>query len=407
MSDRGHLRLAKLRAIGAQHLGLDVGSPTDDGHDSSRSFADGAGIAAGDWAAVLVGRPTRRSLGPALMWAAKAAIDAGSDPLARLDLVLDPALPVDTPGSENMPVGTSASSGAEPDQATQADHASPGDYAALPSRSDIPSISFGLPKGDSRAVAGQLARIGGLFRPEIRVWLVAGTDVVEIAPAAMPPLEPSPWDDAADQIALLTDVGLELSGEPGMILGEVAGLEVARVTMLNGEPQLDIGVGRFDQELSAVAQADLPRREALERAADLVRLTRTPENGAHPMTRLARERWLRCQLIAEPGLVGATELEAAPGLWVRDGLRNVAPAAAVGVSDAGERLVVVCSAGVDTDLIPAAVELADAVDPEAQLVVALPKSDVLAGMQRVARLVARPVRIVGLAPPWERFTASR
>ncbi|MEZ5373343.1 MAG: hypothetical protein R2704_11520 [Microthrixaceae bacterium] len=410
MTGHGRLRLAKLRAIAERHLGVGPDAPVEGSH-----FADGAGLVADDRAVVLVARPTRRSLGPALLWATK-AVQPG-DP-ARLDLVLDPSLPVDTgaqePGVPDAQPAAEARLGPAPSPAVAPDLADPTDYAELPAGGGRvgAATSFGLPLNDPRAVGGRLAHIGGLFQPEVRVWLVDGGDVEELAATAAPPLEPAPWDAAADLVRLLADAGLEVSGEPGMVLGEVAGLEVARVTVLDGEPRLDIGVGRFDQELSAVAQADLPRAEALQRAADLVRLTRTPENGAHPMTRLARERWLRSHLLSEPGLVGAAELSATSGLWVRDGLKRPAPAAAIGTDEGGRPMMVVCSAGVDTDLIPAALELVDvAVAPpdrtDSTLVVALPAGDVMAATQRVAELAVRPVRIVGLTPPWGTSTARR
>ena len=388
MSDHGRLRVAKLRTICERSLGFGQANV-----DAESPLVDGAARAAGAHVAVLVGRPTRRSLGPALMWAAKetASSDHGGAGLSRLDLVLDPSLPV----------GSSAQA--------ERDHADSSDYAALPAGAaeNADHTVFGLPPDDHRVVGGHLARIGRLFVPDVRVWLVDGAEVVEVDAVAPPAMVPSPWDQAPDLVELLSDAGLELAGEPGTILGEVAGLEVARITMVDGRAHLDIGVGRFDQELSAVAQSDLPRRQALQRAADLVRLTSTPDNGAHPMTRLARERWLRAELIARPGLVGASALNAEPGLWLRDGLRSVAPAAASGTDQQGSPLVVVCSAGVDTDLVPAALELAEAIDPDARLVLALPGADVLVGTERVAALARRPPRIVGLTPPWGSFTTRR
>lgn len=372
---RGALRVAKLRAIAEAHLDLsvEVGEP----------LADGAALANGDRVALLVGRPSRRSLGPALSWAAKRLADetGGGRRLARLDLVLDPTVPVDTDGA-------SGGVGDESDG------------------------RFGLAGDDALQVGAQLARIGGLFLPEVRVWAVAGTDVVEVAAAPAPPLPAPPGAEASELVDLLVDVGLELSVEPGMILGEVAGLEVARITVDADGPSLAIGVGRFDQELSSVAQSDLPRREALERAADVVRLARTMggpalAGGAHPMSRLARERWLRTAVIAEPGLVGATELAPVPGLWVRSGLRTPAPAGALGHDAAGRAMIVVCSTAVDVDLVPAALELAVETEPSARVVLALPANDIVASTRRVAALAIEEPEIVAVTPPWKPVAGRR
>ncbi len=377
----GALRAAKLRAIAAAHLDLNVDA------DQGEPLADGAALATADRAVLLIARPTRRSLGPALSWAAKRfdGADAGHG-LARVDLVLDPTVPVDEHPVDHDPVLAGVSAAGDD--------------------------RYGLAEGDAAAVGAQLARIGELFRPEVRVWVVEGTDVVETPAAPAPQVAAAPGAEADELVALLTDVGLEPSAEPGMILGEVAGLEVARITVDDGVPSLAIGVGRFDQEMSAVAQSDLPSRVALERAADLVRLARTMGNTAHasashPMARLARERWLRAHVVAEPGLVGAVELEPLPGLWVRRGLRTSAPAAARGRDVAGRPLIVVCSAGVDLDLVPAALELVAQSDASARLVLAVPPSDLVASTRRVAGLALEVPEIVAVVPPWEPVAGRR
>jgi hypothetical protein len=269
------------------------------------------------------------------------------------------------------------------------------------------TTSAGPAVDDPVATAGQLARLGALFTPDIRVWVVEGGSAAQVDAAAPPPVVAPPTDAAADLVELLRDVGLDVVAEPGMILGEVAGLEVARITVENGEAHLAIGVGRFDQELSAVAQAELPRRDALVRAADLVRLARTMGNASHPMTRLARERWLRAELLGNPSKVGARHLEALPGLWVRHGLREPSPAAASGEDDAGEPLVVVASAGVDPDLVPTALDQAQAADPAARVVLALPAADRLPATERVAALAHAQVDLVSVTPPWEPLRPGR
>lgn len=374
------MRVAKLRSIAEAQLDLSVEA------DQGQPFADGAGLFSNGHAALLVGKPSRRSLGPAISWAAQQSENTaqGEHRLTRLDLVLDPSVPTDDPSTAGGSPSLTRLGATETD-----------------SVEGVRSGKFGLATDDARSVGQQLARIGQLFAPEVRVWVVEGTEVVEVSPAPAPSRPAAPWAEAADLVALLADVGLELSPEPGMVLGEVAGLEVARVTLENGEPHVAVGVGRFDQEMSAVAQSELRQREAIERAADLVRLARTTGGTTHPMARLARERSLRAHLIDQPGLVGASALAATPGLWVRHGLRTPMPAAALGTDESGRALIVVCSAGVDTDLVPAALELAAETDPAARVVLALSEADVVPSTRRVAALAVTPPEIVTVAPPWE------
>lgn len=114
----GALRAAKLRAIAGAHLGLTVDV------DQGEGLADGAALASADRVAVLIGRPSRRSLGPALSWAAKRFDGAdNAQALARVDLVLDPTVPVDEhpvdhdpglAGSSPRPTTASVWTGATP-----------------------------------------------------------------------------------------------------------------------------------------------------------------------------------------------------------------------------------------------------------------------------------------------------
>ena len=125
----GALRAAKLRAIAAAHLDLDVDA------NQGEPLADGAALATADRAVLLIARPTRRSLGPALSWAAKRfdGADAGHG-LARVDLVLDPTVPVDEHPVDHDPVLAGVSAAGDD--------------------------RYGLAEGDAAAVGAQLARIG-------------------------------------------------------------------------------------------------------------------------------------------------------------------------------------------------------------------------------------------------------
>ena len=74
----------------------------------------------------------------------------------------------------------------------------------------------------------------------------------------------------------------------------------------------------------------------------------------HPFNRLARERLLRWQLVSEPSLIGAVTLVAPP--VPRLNVKDAVPCVAAGRDAPGAAIVVVCSTGVDLDLIPFAAD---------------------------------------------------
>ena len=65
---------------------------------------------------------------------------------------------------------------------------------------------------------------------------------------------------------------------------------------------------------------------------------------------------MRARLVEDPSLVGAAELEAVESTVPRPNIKESAPAAAVGRDRAGTPVVVVCSIGIDLDLVPAAAD---------------------------------------------------
>jgi len=64
-------------------------------------------------------------------------------------------------------------------------------------------------------------------------------------------------------------------------------------------------------------------------------------------------------------------------------------------------VVVVTSAGVDPDLVPTALDLAEVTEPSARVVLALPPADRLPATERVAALAHADVQLVSVPPPWE------
>ena len=79
--------------------------------------------------------------------------------------------------------------------------------------------------------------------------------------------------------------------------------------------------------------------------------------GAHPLATLARERWLRRDICASPGMVDLVDLVPVDPADERSSLRDPSPAPALGTGPEGERVLVVCSVGVDPRLLGAACEL--------------------------------------------------
>jgi hypothetical protein len=221
---------------------------------------------------------------------------------------------------------------------------------------------------------GVLARRAAAFADPPHIWRIDGTMLtpVEADPlAAEPPVDP--------RVLALADVIRSAGAEPvvehGVLRGEVLGLEVARAAVDDEGLWLEVGVGKHDREANRMVHADEPTRQALTRAVAMVEGHRRAAAPHHPYNRLAPERWLRARAVAEPELVGATELAPVASLVEPDDLRKPAPAPAAGVDVDGNPLLAVFSTGVDVDLVPTAADarLADARHP--RLVLVVPERD--------------------------------
>ena len=144
-----------------------------------------------------------------------------------------------------------------------------------------------------------------MLAPELRVWKAVGDTVVEAEPEPVPPALPRA-DDIAHLEAMLVDEGLEIVCEDGLVRGELAGLEVARILHGPDGPVLEAGVGRFDREAGALLHAGRNPADALHDAVAQVRPHRTPGAVSHAVNRLARERWLRHLVVQDPFLAGVS-----------------------------------------------------------------------------------------------------
>jgi len=251
------------------------------------------------------------------------------------------------------------------------------------------------------AAAGVLARRASLFAEPPAVWAVTG---VELAPAAAaaPAADPAPAPEAELFRPVLVEAGLETVVEGGSLLGEVLGLEVARVVVGDdGTAHVEAGVGRFDREVGAMMFAELSEIDALARAAELVADVRQPGARRHPLNQLVPERWLRSVVIARPDLVGAAELRAVGSAIPRANLKETGVASAVGTAVDGSPLVVTCSTGVDLELVPSAADDRLTHAPGARLVLAVPSRDALAVTTDLASHLAAPAVVVPVDDDWQ------
>ena len=245
---------------------------------------------------------------------------------------------------------------------------------------------------------GVLTRRAHGWTPTVHVWQIVGRvlqpGVAESLPA--PTLLPS---DHAALEQLIRDGGAEPIVEHGVLRGEVDGLEVCRVVTdaYTGAVRLEVGVGAHDREAFQLLHGDRPTGEAL---ADVVRAVREHRRAGatrHPLNLLAQERALRARLVAEPSLINATHVRQVappiPRANVKDAVPCVAQATIV-----GHQVTVVCSTGVDLDVVPFAVEAMAASGTDECLIV-LPARDALDVQRLLASAAPGSIAITPLATP--------
>jgi hypothetical protein len=240
---------------------------------------------------------------------------------------------------------------------------------------------------------GLLARRAEGFASPITVWHVEGRVLL---PAVAEPLPGSlavapahePWRDA------IVEGGALPTTEHGVLAGEVEGLEVCRVVTdaYTDEVRLEVGVGAHDREAFLMLHGNKPTAVALADVVQAVRQHRRPGADRHPLNMLAQERALRARLVDEPGLIGASSVAIAEPPLPRPNLKDPVPCVAHAVID-GVTTVVVCSSGVDLDLVPFAVD-ARAASGHADTVIVLHTRDAIGVQRLLAAQAAPPMRII-------------
>ena len=249
------------------------------------------------------------------------------------------------------------------------------------------------------------ARRAGEFALPIHVWTLDGRRLQSVSAAGSFVPLPAP----ASHLALAADItaaGAAVVVEHGSVTGEVRGLEVCRVVDVDDGDgvRLEVGVGPHDREAFAIVHGDVPAGEALAGVVEAVAAARSSDAPGHPLNRLAPERLLRWRLEQQPALVGMISVEHAEPPVPRRALKQRTPCSAVGRRSSGTRVVIVCSVGVDLDVIPYAADarLAAGVgavgeDSPAETMVVLPERDLLPVTMELARQLRHSVSLVGLS----------
>lgn len=253
--------------------------------------------------------------------------------------------------------------------------------------------------GAAEAAGPVLARRAACFEPAPRVWRTDDRGLVPVE-AAAPAVDPPPAPEAELYRPVLRAAGLDPVVEGGELIGELLGLEVARVVVTDGEARLEAGVGRFDREAGSMMFADLGETDAVARAVDIVARYRAPGIERHPLNTLVPERWLRSVVVAHPALVGAAELRPVGSAVPRRNLRDDGVATAVGTAADGAPVVAVCSTAVDLDLVAAAVDDRLTHGPDARLLLVLADRDAAPITRDLAALVADGAEVVTVADDW-------
>ena len=249
---------------------------------------------------------------------------------------------------------------------------------------------------------GTLARRAAEFDLPISVWSAEGRDLVaaDATPLPVSAMPPERHDTFRD---LIVEGGAEPVVEHGVLVGEVAGLEVCRVVddTATGAVRLEVGVGAHDREAFQMLHGDTPTVDSLARIVAAVAEHRVPGAPQHPLNTLGAERLLRWRIEQTPGLVGASVVTPASPPVPRDNLKDRVPCVATGLADDGSTIVIVCSSGVDLDLIPYAADarlavLGDSGVGGGRLVVVIPSRDRIPLVDEIADRFRHSLSFVSL-----------
>ncbi|HUS42550.1 MAG TPA: hypothetical protein VMY16_07775 [Ilumatobacteraceae bacterium] len=334
---RSRLLGIKLRALVAEHLGCSIDVEPDE-------FPSGAALHHDAEAWVLVEGPAGRSLGPALAWSIRRDATA-------MHLVVEH----DT---------------------------------------------------------GLLARRAQRLEFPVTVWYPQDRMLLPVIAEPLAPA-PAPQAEHLELVDAIEAAGATANVEHGVVVGEVRGLEVCRVvdTPTTGHfaelgdidiappPSpaaadgvlLEVGVGANDREAFRLLHGDIPTVDALASVVEAVRSHRSTDAPQHPLNRLGQERLLRWQLEQDPSLIGMASVTPTEPPQPRPNLKDPIPCVARAVDAQGRASMVVCSVGVDVDLVGFVADVQATSD--APVIVALRERDAISISRDLLALLATPVDI--------------
>jgi hypothetical protein len=259
---------------------------------------------------------------------------------------------------------------------------------------------------------GQLARRAQRLAFPVTVWYPEDRMLLPVVPE---PLVASPAAVAEhlEFAAVIEAAGASVNVEHGVVAGEVRGLEVCRVVetptvghfaelgdfdapaQLEATPStgvlLEVGVGANDREAFRLLHGDIPTVEALATVVESVLAYRCADAIQHPLNRLGQERYLRWQLEEDPSLVGMVAVTPNEPPQPRPNLKDPIPCVALAVDSAGQECALVCSVGVDLDLVGFVADVqSTTTDP---VMVVLRERDAIALTRELLALLSTPVDI--------------
>ena len=251
--------------------------------------------------------------------------------------------------------------------------------------------------------AVRAARRGQSFQTRIAVWSVHDAGLVAVSAeglASEPPLDVR----ARPYREMIVDAGAEPVVEWGALYGDVWGLEVTRVNADGAGAWLEIGVGKQDRLVHRMMLGDEPPQKALAEVVHTVRQVRQGGGIEHPLNQLARERWLRAWLVRNPDQIKARILSPVTPPVARSDPRAPLLAPALARDEAGQELLVACSVGFDTELVPMAAELQAAAAARSghalPLVLCLPERHDHSLLRLQASDVVAPVSVALVPDDW-------
>ena len=267
-------------------------------------------------------------------------------------------------------------------------------------------VDDGLARPLGAPPSGVVARRAAEWSDPPAIWRIEGRTLHPALPAPVPPA-PAPPAEVLAYAEVLRAGGAEPVIDHGVLLGEVLGLEVARVVAGEGGWRLEIGVGRLDRSARAEMRPDEPDATALEEVVRVVRAWRRAGVARHPANTLARERWLRATVVSHPDWVGARELTSIEPPLPAAGLRQGGPAPAAGLSADGLPMIVVCSTGVDVDVVPTAADtrrLHHGPGADTALLIVVPEGDDYPVTRSLAAALRHPAEVRTVRRDWDAVT---